>query len=223
MAAEAPTDPGRLLYAVRPTPSLPALAIGAAVLVALGVLTYLTNDRSAILAWCAMGGAAIVMGAATAAGFLDRHRVHEHAVVLGPTWPGATPYVVAISSIDPDSVTVHSRAHRVARRLNAVGMPTIRMAVYSTRAVSFRGASFDAAGGGRSAARRTGLEALRAAASGQRLPREATSVWVLGVRRPRPLLDALEAAFAADGRPCPGLADAAQARAVVEPPGRSVG
>jgi hypothetical protein len=54
------------------------------------------------------------------------------------------------------------------------------------------------------------------------LPSGPTSRWALGVRRPDLLLRAIEQAFAADGRPQPGLAERALLRPVIEPSGRAV-
>lgn len=231
MSPDPDADPGALIYSVRPLPRPLPVLIGVAVIVAIDLFIYLTNDGSWFLVLCGTLGAGAVLLAACLSGFLELHRVHEHAVVLGLSWPRRSPpYIVPLASIDPHSVTVHHRANMIARRLGTGGSPTMRMAVYSTRAVSFEGRSwaesspvFDSADP-RSALRRRRMLELRQSAFGKGpLPGGATSVWALGVRDPEPLLRALEVAFERDGRPQPGLADRALAHPVVEPSGQPLG
>ena len=221
-AASSPPDEvayGRLLYAVRPTPRWNALLVLAAILLAAGGLVWLT-DRSVWSAVAGFTGAGLALSAICLGGFVDKHRVHEHAVLLGPTWPGTQPYVVPLSTIDPSTITFHLRARQLPRRLHNNGLPTMRCAIYTTWAVSFIGLSYEAARGDRNPAvsaahQRAGLFYGRG-----EMPTEAASRWVLGIRRPRPLLDALEAALAADGRPQPGLAAFVETHPVTEPSGQ---
>jgi hypothetical protein len=221
----APDDAGlgRLIHAVRPLPGVVPVLIGLAVIVAIDALIFFPNGRTWVGVAFGTAGSGVVILAAAGSGLLEQHRVYEHAIVLGLTWPrSSTPYVIPLSTIDPDSVTVHQRANLISRRLGAGGSPTLRMAVYSTRAVSFVGRSWqDAAPAGETKRRLLGL---RQAAFGRGpLPSGSTSLWVLGVLHPEPLLDALEQAFAASGRPHPGLAAAALAAPVVEPSGQPRG
>lgn len=221
--APAPLDPsayGRLIYAVRPTPSARAVLIIAALLAVIGGFVWVTNDHSWVLAAAGMVGAGVAITAICLGGLVEKHRVHEHALLLGPTWPGSTPYVVPLASVDPDTITSHVHANQMPKRLHNNGLPTMRCAIYTTRAVSLVGLSYEAALPGRNPADSSAHQAMGAALYGRNeMPREAASRWVLGVRRPRPLLDALESALAADGRPRPGLAARVDARPVVEPHG----
>jgi hypothetical protein len=219
----APTDPdayGKLIYSVRPTPGVRAVTVVAALLLVIGAFVWLTNDHSWWLAAAGVVGAGIAVTAICLAGFVEKHRVHEHVLLLGPTWPGATPYVVPLASVDPDTVTSHLRANHIPKRLNNNGLPTMRCAIYTTRAVSLVGLSYEAALAGRNPADSHAHQVMGGLYGRTEMPREAASRWVLGVRRPRPLLDALETAFAADGRPQPGLAARVDALPVVEPSGR---
>lgn len=227
MAAPVPSGPGetpygRLIYAVRPTPSARAVVVIVATLAVIGGFVGLTN-HSWLLALFGILGAGLAITAICLGGFVDKHRVHEHALLLGPTWPGATPYVVPVSSIDPASITSHVHANQLSKRLHNNGLPTMRCAIYTDRAVSLVGISYERALDGRNPAEARGHRAMGAVLYGRsEMPREAESRWVLGVRRPRPLLEALEAALAADGRPSPGLAARVDAHPVMEPSGRSV-
>lgn len=196
------------------------MLVVSALLFALGAFVWLTNDHSWGLAAAGMIGGGVAVTAICLGGFVEKHRVHEHALLLGPTWPGADPYVVPLASVDPDSITSHVRANQMPKRLHNNGLPTMRCAIYTTRAVSLVGLSYEAALAGRNPAKSRGHQAMGAALYGRaEMPREAASRWVLGVRRPKPLLDALEAALAADGRPQPGLAARVNDRPVVEPSG----
>lgn len=216
------TEYGQLLYAVRPMPRWPAVLVVAVVLLLIGGFVWLTNDHSWWLALAGAAGAGIAVIAICLAGFAEKHRVHEHALLLGPTWPRAQPYVVPLASIDPDTVTSHLRANQLPKRLHNNGLPTMRCAIYTTRAVSLVGLSYEAALGERNPADSRGHQAVGHFFGRNDMPREAASRWVLGVRRARPLLDALEVALAADGRPQPGLAARVDARPVVEPSGEPV-
>jgi hypothetical protein len=213
-------DVGRLLYAVRPKPGPLPIAIMVLVVIVIGGFTYLTNNHSLVLTAFALLIPSLMILAIAAGGFLEQHRVHEHALLVGPTWPRNRPYVIPVSTIDPETVTVHHRANMIARRLKSQGLPTMRMAVYSTRAVSFTGLTYELAHPTANPAELKRYGVVRAVFSGQLMPRQDRSLWALGVRRPQPLLEALEAAFAADGRPAPGLAQRAAAHPIVEPSGR---
>lgn len=103
----------------------------------------------------------------------------------------------------------------------------MRMAVYSTRAVSFIGRSWEASNDAldptnpaASTLKRTALEMRQATVGRGPLPAGDTCLWALGIRDPKPLLQALEQAFRADGRPQPGLAARALAHPVIEPSGQ---
>jgi hypothetical protein len=210
---------GRLVYAVRPLPRVLPVLIGLAVVVAIDALIFFPNGHTWVGVLFGTVGAGVVLLAAAGSGLLEKHRVYEHAIVVGLTWPrSSTPYVIPLSTIDPTSVTVHLRANLIARRLGTGGSPTMRMAVYSTRAVSFVGRSWQEAAPAGGTKRR--LLGLRQSAFGRGpLPSGPTSLWVLGVRSPEPLLRALEQVFAASGRPQPALTERALAHPVVEPSG----
>lgn len=228
MRRDQPSDLGSLLYAVRPLPRPLPVVLASAFVIAIGAFVWLTNGHSLILTLCAMAGSFAVVVLVAGSGLLEHHRVYEHAVVLGLSWPRrSSPYVVPLASVDPASLTVHYRANLIARRLGTGGSPTMRMAVYSTRAVSFLGRSWeeandalDPANPAASTLRRTALEMRQATFGRGPLPAGDSCLWALGVRDPKPLLEALERAFGADGRPQPGLASRALAHPVVEPSGR---
>lgn len=220
--AEPQRDLGGLIYAVRPTPGVLATAVTLGFIVLVGVFVYLTNERSLLYALTGVVSISALIALLAASGLCEQHRVYEHAVVVGLTWPRNRPYVIPISTIDPATVTVHRRANMIARRLNSGGLPTMRMAVYSTRAVSFVGLTYQKAHPTSNPADQTRRQLLQAAVTGTLMPRGDRSLWALGVRRPQPLLDALEAAFAADGQPAPGLAAHAAANPVIEPSGLPV-
>lgn len=213
-------DIGRLIYAVRPTPGVFATVIMVGLVSILGTFVYLTNEHSLLYAFAGMAGSAAVVAPLVVVGLCEQHRVHEHAVVVGLTWPRNRPYVIPLSTVDPATVTVHHRANLISRRIKSSGLPTMRMAVYSTRAVSFVGLTYEKAHPTSNPAEQPRYQLLAAAVSGTLMPRGDQSLWVLGVRRTRPLLGALEAAFAADGRPAPGMAAHAAAHPVLEPSGR---
>lgn len=220
-------DPGRLIYAVRPTPRLTPWLIMIGILVVPGAFIYLTNDHSVVLTATGVMTIGVFLSALALSGFLELHRIHEHAVVVGLSRPRRSPpYVIPLSSIDPSTVTVHHRANMIARRLGTQGSPTMRMAVYSTRAVSFVGRSWQAANlaldpGDPASAKKLRRLQLRQAFFGKTaLPEGASVLWALGVRRPEPLVKALEEAFAADGNPQPGLAERALRNPIIEPAGK---
>lgn len=227
MPDEERQDLGTLVYSVRPLPRATPVLIAVAVVVVMDAAIYLGGDSSLMLVGFGTLGALLVMVPAVYSGYLELHRVYEHAVVVGLSWPRTSPpYVIALSSIDPSSVTVHVRANMIARRLQTQGSPTMRMAIYSTRAVSFIGrswqtsnAALDPSSPSAQPAKRRLLELRQAAFTSSPLPAGPTSLWALGVRDPQPLLEALEAAFAADGRPQPGLAQRALLNPVIEPSG----
>ncbi len=168
------------------------------------------------------GGAYLVFLAALAgSGWLERHRVYERALVLGPTWPGARPYVIPVETINPASTTVHLRANRINQRLHQNGQPTMRTAVYSTRAVSLVGLHYDAAG----PRARSGSRSLRVASAllGQQpLETGGTCRWVLGVKDPAPLVGALMTVLEPTGRGGPQAADQVLAAPIEEPGGQPV-
>lgn len=139
------TAAGRLLYATRPWPTWPFYLLTVVVLgigFGLGMLDPSHDPAYGVAG--ALGMAVVWFGLALS-GLLDKHRVHEAAVVLGATLPGMKPYVVPVDSIRPDSLTVHHRANLINRRLHQNAQPSMRMAFYSTRAVSFTGLHHEAA------------------------------------------------------------------------------
>ncbi len=228
MSGERGEDLGLLLYAVRPLPRTLPIALAVGVVLLLDAFIFVTNGHSLLPVGFGTIGALLVIGPAAFSGFLELHRVYEHAVVVGLSWPrGRPPYVIPLSTIQPETVTVHYRANMIARRLGTGGSPTMRMAIYSTRAVSFVGRSWELANAafdaddplaGRTKRR---MLVLRQSTFGRGpLPSGPTSVWALGVRDPAPLLRALEQAFGADGRPQPGLAERAASHPVIEPSGK---
>ncbi len=228
MDRERDGDLGALIYAVRPLPRALPIVLALGVVLLLDLFIFITNGHSLVaVAFGTVGALAVIM-AASLGGFLELHRVYEHAVVVGLSWPrGRPPYIIPMSTVDPQTVTVHHRANMIGRRLGTGGSPTMRMAWYSTRAVSFVGRSWDLSnvaldpGNLGANPRKRGMLETRQAAFGRgSLPSGHTNLWALGVRDPQPLLRAIERALAADGRPQPGLTERALRHPVVEPSGK---
>jgi hypothetical protein len=210
---------GRELFAVRPRPGWGYLAI-VLVTIALGYgLAYLAPERSPVLAIAGAVGVLLVHLGVAGSGLLEKHRVCEHALVLGPTLPGTTPYVVPLSSIDPQSIRLHHRANYLGRRLGGLGARNLRMAVYSTKAVTFSGLHCELAN---EKLRRSSPLTMQA----QQRPRydnvpapPAPSItWALGVRDPQPLLLALEQALVDSGQPAGGVSEQQLRDPIVEQP-----
>lgn len=218
-SASTVVQPGRQLFATRPWPSLGFYLVTLGVLAAGFGLGMLAPERNPWYGVAGLIGIGVFWLAFTMAGLVERHRVHEDAVVLGATLPGFRPYVIPLTSINPTSVTVHRRANLINRRLHQNGQPNMRMAFYSTTAVSFTGLHFEAARPGVSAITAIGRRATSMLLAGD-LRNVPNSRWVLGVRDPRPLLEALEAALVEAGQSQPGLATHALDNEVVEPSGR---
>ncbi|HEY7043558.1 MAG TPA: hypothetical protein VH419_07820 [Nocardioidaceae bacterium] len=214
-------DLGRLLYAVRPLPTARAWLVMLAPAVVFAVLGWFAPPQTWWTAAVPAAAYLLFIAALGGAGWIDKHRVYERGVVLGPTWPGATPYVVPLDTIDPTSVTVHHHANRINQRIHQNGQPTMRMAVYSTRAVSFAGLHYDEAGG----RTRSDSKAFRAASTllGQQpMSGGRTCRWVLGVKDPAPLVAAIMQSFEATGRVAPGAARDVLSTAIEEPSGQPV-
>jgi len=212
-------EPGRRIFATRPWPG-PGYALLTLVVLAAGFglgMADPSHDPRRGLA--GMAGIGIFWVAFGLSGLVEQHRVHENAVLLGATLPGFQPYVVSLESINPASITVHRRANLINRRLHQNGQPNMRMAPYSTTAVSFTGMHYEAARPQISSATAVGRRALAMLQAGD-LRNLPNSQWVLGVRNPKPLLDALETALVRAGRAQPGLAARALENQVVEPSGR---
>ncbi len=185
------------------------------------VLGALAPPRTWWTATIAAAAYLVFLAALAGSGWLEKHRLYERALVLGPTWPGARPYVIPADTIDPGSVTVHLRANRINQRLHQNGQPSMRMAVYSTRAVSLVGLHYDAAG----PRPRSGSRSLRAASAllGQQpLQAGRTCRWVLGVKDPAPLVSALMTVLEPMGRAGPREAEQVIATPVEEPSGQPV-
>ena len=207
-----------MVYATRPWPGwrfylLTVVALGVGF--ALGMLD--PSHNPAYGGAGALGMATVWFGLALS-GLVERHRVHDNAVVLGATLPGMKPYVVPIDSIRPDTLTVHHRANLINRRLHQNGQPPMRMAFYSTRAVSFIGLNYEAAQPAASHATRIGRRTAELLLAGDRT-NAPISRWVCGVRNPRGLVEALEQVLVAHGAVQPGLAARVVAAPVVEPSG----
>ena len=193
---------GRELFAVRPRPGWGFLVV-VVVTTALGYgLAYLAPERSPVLAITGAVGVLLVHLGVGGSGLLEKHRVCEHALVLGPTLPGATPYVVPLSSIDPQSIRLHHRANFLGRRLGGPGARNIRMAVYSTKAVTFTGLHYELANDRLRRSSPLAVEARRRPMYDNVAPPPTpTTTWALGVRDPQPLLLAIEQALVDAGQP----------------------
>jgi hypothetical protein len=133
-----PEEAGRQVFAQRPLPSVWAVAIAVLLLLAFYAVVAALLD-SAGGAATATGGATLVVVLLFASGMIEKHRVCERALLLGPTLPRSVPYVVPVTTIDPGSVRLHHRANFITRRLRQQGTANLRMAPYATKAVSFRG------------------------------------------------------------------------------------
>ncbi len=211
-----PEDAGRQLYAERPLPSWRALVVFLLLLLALYALLVRLFD-SVPGAAATTAGAALVLAVLFGAAMLDRHRVCERALLLGPTLPRAVPYVVPLTTIDPASVRLHHRANLIGRRLRQQGTPNLRMAPYATVAVSFTGLHPSAA----HPRRRQGAASLYTEPLLQYestpFTRIVTERWVLATSHPDRLLRALERALAGAGMPgAEGLAERELRNPVVE-------
>lgn len=215
----APADLGRLVYAVRPTPTAQAWLVMLAPAAGFAGLGALAPPRTWWTAAIAAGAYLAFLAALAGSGWLEKHRLYENGIVLGPTWPGAKPYVIPTDTINPASVTVHLHANRINQRLHQNGQPSMRMAVYSTRAVSLVGLHYDDAG----PRARSGSRWLRTASSllGQQpLEGGQTCRWVLGVKDPAPLVSAVMTILQPTGRAGPQVAEQVLAAPIEEPSGQ---
>lgn len=195
---------------------------------ALVVLVLLPAVAPLVL-WARSGGVAAVVIAYLAgflmlallylSGWMNRTKVYDRAVVLDTTWPGGSPYVIPLETVDVDRIRYHRRANFIGRRLGQGGRH-IRMGPYASRAVTFDGLS-------PRLALRNGRDVTEARAQvvrpGSRsLPVEDGLVlelqtWAVATGTPEPLLRALEAALVDSGRPeAAGLAARLLADPVVE-------
>ena len=210
---------GHERFAVRPRAGWGFLVV-VVVTTALGYgLAYLAPERSPVLAITGAVGVLLVHLCVAGSGLLEKHRVCEHALVLGPTWPGATPYVVPLTSIDPMSIRLHHRANFLGKRLGGPGARNIRMAVYSTKAVTFTGLHYELAHDRLRRASPLAVEAHRRSMYDNVAPSPPpTTTWALGVRDPRPLLHAIEQALVDAGRPAAGLSERQLRNPIVEQP-----
>jgi hypothetical protein len=139
-------------------------------------------------------------------GYLEKHRVCEHALVLGLTpWPRSRPFVIPWSTIAPESLVLHDPSLKLGVDTTTVLHPrAARLATYSRRSVSLVGLHPDLAHPRR---RRWSpiAERFRAAPDGA-LPPEFLVRWAMAVRDPEPLLRAIEAAMVASGADARGIA-----------------
>ena len=191
MSRPAPPDVGALRFAVRPTPGPRFLAAVVLTTALAGAVGALVPEGGALGAVGGVVGLLLVHGGLLGAGLVEQHRVHDAALVLGPTAGRARPYVLPWSQLDPGSLQVHRRANLVGSRYGAVGTSrNLRTAVYSTSAVSVVG---PAPLGGSGSVR-----------------------WLMGVRDPEPLARAVERAMVDAGLPAQGAAERALAAPVVE-------
>jgi len=202
-----PQDAGRQLYAERPLPSVWAVAVVLLLLLAFYTLLVALLDSPAGAALMALG-AALSLALLFAAGALEKHRVCERALLLGPTLPRALPYVVPLVTIDPATVRLHRRANFLARRLAQQGTPNLRMAPYATLAVSFKGLHPSAAHPRRRDAAASLYTEPLLRYDNTPFTRVVTDRWVLATRHPDRLLHALEQALTGAG--IPGAAGVAE-------------
>jgi hypothetical protein len=210
---------GRERFAVRPSPGWGFLVV-VVVTTALGYgLAYLAPERSPVLAIAGAIGVLLVHLGVAGAGLLEKHRVCEHALVLGPTWPGATPYVVPLTSIDPTSIRLHHRANFLGRRLGGPGARNIRMAVFCTKAVTFTGLHYELAHDRLHRSSPLAVEAHRRPMyDNVPAPPTPSITWALGVRDPQPILRAIEQALVDARQPAAGVSERQLSNPVVEQP-----
>ncbi|GII97496.1 hypothetical protein [Sinosporangium siamense] len=201
-----PADAGAPRYTERPMPSWKAVAVAFLFLAAIYAPTAAADSPAG--AALATGAAAVFLVVLFGVGMLEKHRVCERALLLGPTWPGAVPYVVPLVSIDPASVRLHYRANFMGRRLGRQGTPNLRMGVFSTIAISFT-ALHPLAAHPRRRHRIGSLYTEPLMRYGNApSPPVIKELWVLATRRPDRLLQALEAALVDAGVPgARGLAE----------------
>jgi hypothetical protein len=218
-----PVDAGPTLHDERLWPG----PLGWAVLLGIPVLAFLAllpRDGLALAVAGAVGAGIVTLGLA-ASGALLHNRVHRWAMVLGVSRPAARPYVVPWSTVDPSRVRLHHRANFIARRLRTQSSPVLRVAAFTTVAVTLTGLRPELAHPEKrlTLLRRLGLPGIdaetelreaRATHDGWNL---LTATWVIGTRDPERLLTAIEDALVASGHPeARGLAARELARPVVE-------
>ena len=209
------SEAGILRYSARQWPTPRAGLVLLLLLLGLPLLVLLAGGPTAL--WGTLGGDLFLLLLA-GSGLLERCRIYDRALVVGPTWPGAVPYVIPLETIDPAHVRLWHRANLLARSQPDASLWTRRAAIYTSIGITFEGLSPAAAHARRrdAAVARLGLRPSQTRydpvaehgfpGPGQRgLP---TSNWLLGTSRPEPLLRALEAALVSSGRvDARGLAD----------------
>lgn len=212
-------DAGRLRYSQRQWPTLGAALVLLGVLLLLTALGAVGGGATGALAGL-FGGAAVLLALA-GSGLVERHRVYDRALVLGPTWPGATPYVVPLESIDLATVRLWSRANLYTRSQPTPTASARRNAIYTTMAITFDGLA-PVAANAKTRPRAMDIVARVTGAGATEAGGRPTDTWFLGTRSPEPLLRAVEAALSDLGHAeALGLADRVLAAHTVCPFSRS--
>jgi hypothetical protein len=210
-------EAGRELYSVRPKPGSIALLAFVGLLVIAFLLGWVAPDSGLIGGFAALAGAVVILVPLFGVGMLDKHRVCENALVLGLTpWPGGQPYVIPWSTVPADSLLVHDPATK-AGTPGQNGARGTRMAVFSRKAVSLVGLHHDLAHPGRRQTSDFARQILARVTPEELALRPPLVPWTMGVRRPEPLLRAIEAALVRVRPEAVGAADHALAHPVHGP------
>lgn len=205
---DAVTRVGALRFAVRPKPGPYYLLMAALTTLASGAGCYfLPADGGWVLAVAGASGLLLVHLLVIGAGMLEQHRVHDHALIVGPVWRSSfrpRSYIIPWETVDPASLLAHRRANFIGDTYGPTGLSSnLRMAVFSTGAVSFVGLNAALAKG----------RGMPSVPSGNSM---AAHRWVLGLREPEPLMRAVEHALLDAGLDAHGAADRALAHPVTE-------
>lgn len=159
--------------------------------------------------WLLVGGYVLFLlatGAFWLRGWLEKHRVCRHGLVLG--WRGE--YAVPWSTIDPGRVRLLRRANLVTR--NGIGSgPLLRPGETLGHALLVNGLDDTPRGHERLAVN----EQLHREGRGADAHLTCFDRWFLAGRHAPELVRAMEEAMVADGYPAEGMADAVLARPVV--------
>lgn len=203
-----PQDAGRELFRVRPVPGPGAWTAYGVAVTAGGLAGGFAAGGSTATAVAGALGIALLFGLLYLVGFLECHRVCEHALVLGLTpWPGGEPYVIPWATVDPATLTVHRPLTRPGAPAGEPGERGIRAAAYSRRGVSLGGLYADLAHPRRRTTSPTARALLARYADDPARHGLPATRWIMGVRDPEPLVRAIVTALAAHGRVDAGLAD----------------
>ncbi|HEY0474122.1 MAG TPA: hypothetical protein VGD34_20775 [Kribbella sp.] len=212
-------DAGQELYSVRPKPGPIAWLVFVGLLALAFLMGWLAPASGLVGGFAALAGAVVILVPLFGVGMLEKHRVCENALVLGLTpWPGGEPYVIPWSTVPPDSLLLHDPATRAgAGAAGQSGARGTRMAIFSRKAVSLVGLHHDLAHPRRRQTTEFARQVLARVTPEELALRPPLVSWAMGVRKPEPLLRAIEAALVRFRPEAAGSADHALAHPVHGP------